>query len=140
MSGHKRPSLTEQEKQIIQTLTAEGRSPNYISKEIGRSRNTVTKYLQSSPSVLEKIQEQREDLAEQFKSLAQRLVVSITDADIQKSSALQRLTGAGICVDKSRLLENLSTSNQAVIILNVPDTPEQYRAMCEARKKANEDE
>jgi hypothetical protein len=138
MAGHKKPALTEQEKQTIQTLTAEGRSPNYISKAIGRSRNTITKYLCSSPSIDEEIQEIRKNLANEFRQLSfEALELARQKERLDKMSSYQLAGIAKISLDGARLEEGQSTNNQAIIVLRVPDSREEYEAMLKERAEKN---
>jgi hypothetical protein len=47
--------------------------------------------------------------------IQERIIHTLTDADIKKASMLQRVTAAGILYDKERLERGQSTSNQASV-------------------------
>lgn len=54
--------------------------------------------------------------------MQRRLLVSIDDDDIQKTPAIQRITGAAILFDKERLERGQSTSNTLSVTLSGPLT------------------
>lgn len=132
--------LTVEELEKVKTLYASGVTPHAIAQQLGRSQHTIQKALDSK-GVLEEVKEIRKDLISKFENLAEQLIDSIKPADIEKASMLQRVTASGIAIDKSRLLSNQSTSNEAhFIVLNVPDTPEQYKKMLIERQVRRKDD
>ena len=104
----KRMDFIEQEKSKV--LRATGKTYHAIAQDLGRSPHTIKKYVEQ-PSAKEEIRELKADLADQFEDLAHRLLESITQTDIEKLNAYQRTIGAGIAVDKMRLLREESTEN-----------------------------
>jgi len=123
-------SLSIEELEKVKLLYASGETTHAIAQKLGRSQHTIQKAIQKE-GVLDDVKEIKKSLIEKFENLADRLIESITQADIEKSTMLQRVTASGIAIDKSRLLSNQSTSNEAhVIILNVPNTEAEYKIMC----------
>jgi len=131
--------MNTEEIERAKTLKASGLSIHQIALTLKRDDKTIKKCL-ATPEAIEQVKEIKKDLISKFENLADKLIDSIKPADIEKSSMLQRVTASGIAIDKSRLLSNQSTSNEAVIILQVPDTKEEYLRMKEARKKMLEGE
>ena len=105
--------LTLQEQEKVKTLSASGKTPHSIAKELNRSPHTIRRYL-SCPEASTQIQEIKEELASMFEELGKRMLTSITDEDIQKINAYQRTISAGISTDKMRLLKGQSTENLAI--------------------------
>ncbi|MBW2543948.1 MAG: hypothetical protein JRD43_00470 [Deltaproteobacteria bacterium] len=103
-------SLTLKEMQRAKTLLALGNTYNAVAVEMGRDPKTIKKYA-VDPYVAVEIIETKKQLADQFKELAERLLDSISDEDIQKINAYQRTVAAGIATDKMRLLREQSTEN-----------------------------
>lgn len=106
--------LTVDEREQIVLLTAEGRTPNYIGKALGRDRKTVVAAL-GKPATAELVEGKRADLADMYEDLTRRMMNSITDEDICKINAYQRMVASGIATDKARLLRGQSTVNLAAI-------------------------
>ncbi len=106
--------LTLEEKEQIALLAAEGRTPNWIGKALSRDRKTVLTALQK-PETAELVEAKRADLADMYESMTRRLIDSITDNDIDKISAYQRVISSGVCTDKMRLLRGQSTVNLAAV-------------------------
>lgn len=104
------PPLSIQEKEKVKVLSASGKTPHSIAKELSRSPHTIKRYL-SCPEASRQIQEIKEELGDFFEDLAKRMITSITDQDIKKINAYQRTVSAGISVDKLRLLKDESTEN-----------------------------
>lgn len=57
----------------------------------------------------------QERITAKYEQLAERMVDSITDEDISKINAYQRIVAAGISTDKARLISNKSTMNIAMM-------------------------
>jgi len=119
--------LTTEEKEQIAILTAQGRTPNYIGKALTRDRKTVAAALEK-PETAELVEAKREDLADMYEDMTRRMINSITDEDITKINAYQRMVASGIATDKARLIRGQSTVNLAAIYSlalenrNKPDT------------------
>ena len=64
---------------------------------------------------VERVEVIREELADRYDELHHRLLDSITDTDIQKINAYQRIVSCGIITDKVRLLRGQATENHLVI-------------------------
>jgi hypothetical protein len=108
--------LSGEEKERAALLHASGKTGNAIGKALGRNRRTVQKFL-DKPETRAQVGIQREELALLFDDIAQRTLDGVTAADIEKASLLQKLTSAGISVDKALLLRGQGTSAIDVHVL-----------------------
>jgi IS30 family transposase len=102
--------LSLEEKEKIKTFYAIGKSYNSIGRGLNRSPHTIKRYL-LCPEAQEQVEVIKKELADMYEELARRMLISITDEDVQKISAYQRVIASGISVDKMRLLRDLSTEN-----------------------------
>ena len=112
----KKTPLTESEKERAKVLHAGGKSPNAIAKSLGRNRRTVAKFL-DKPEVRQQVNIQREELAQMFDTVAHRVVSSVSDKDVERASLVQKLTSAGIAVDKASMLRGESPGPLNVHVL-----------------------
>ena len=98
-------------------LSASGETPSRIGKSLGRSHHTVEKFLRQ-PEIQQQVDVQREELAKMFDAITDRTLRGVTDEDIRKSSLLQKMTAAGIGIDKAMLLRNqvAPTINVSVLL------------------------
>lgn len=101
----KRSPLTETERERAKVMNAGGATGNAIAKTIGRNRRTVQRFL-DLPATREQVGVQREVLAGMFDEVAYRTVAGVSDKDIEKANLVQKLTSAGIAVDKAAMLRN----------------------------------
>jgi len=118
--------LTLVEKDQIALLTADGLTPNAIGKRLQRDAKTVRAAL-LKPETVVLVKEKKAELADAYEQLAQRFLSSITDEDITRINAYQRMVSSGIATDKMRLLRDQSTSNVSLLsrlIDEAPDLPE----------------
>lgn len=99
------------EKQQCKILKATGHTNHAIGKEIGRSLATVRSCVEE-PSAKAEIGELKKNLADKFENLTERLLDSIDDSEVEKMSGYQRIVGAGISVDKTRLLRGEADDDQ----------------------------
>ena len=102
--------LAFKEIQALQILRASGLTYNAIAEQINRSPKTIKKAC-LNPVIASEIKEIQEELADAYEGLSRRILESITQEDIQKLNAYQRMIAAGIATDKMRLLRNESTEN-----------------------------
>lgn len=109
-------SLTVEEVAKAKSFAALGYSTRHIARELQRSPHTVARLLKT-PEVIAEVSTQKLELSDLFEKLTRETLESITMADIQDASLLQRVTSAGIMVDKTRLLRGESTSNVDVHLL-----------------------
>lgn len=107
---HNSTPLTLQEQEKAKTLSASGKTPHSIAKELNRSPHTIKRYL-SCPEAQGEIQVIKQELADMYEILARRMIDSIADKDIEKINAYQRTLSSGIAIDKMRLLRDQSTEN-----------------------------
>lgn len=107
--------MTVDEKEKIKTLYASGESYRAIARAMGKAPNTIKHYLKSSPAVMVEVAEKKKDLIVLYEGLAERMVTSISDKDIEKINALQRTIASATAVDKMRLLRGESTDNIGLI-------------------------
>src|SRR5215472_5540369 len=95
--------LTDEERERAKLLHASGKSPNYIATGMGRSHHTLQRFL-SKPETREQVQIQREELAGMFDQVAHGIVSRVTDEDVTKANLVQKMTSAGIAIDKAAML------------------------------------
>lgn len=98
------------EKQKAKVLKATGATNFAIGQELGRSNHSI-KACTSTPEAIVEISAFKVQLADLFENLAERLLNSITDVDIEKLNALQRTVSSGIAVDKMKLLRRESNND-----------------------------
>lgn len=106
--------LTLEEKTHIKTLRAAGKSYCAIARETGRTKETIKKYAEK-PEAQAEIAATQSKLADDYESLARRMITSISDDDIHKINARDRTVSAGIATDKMRLLREQSSANVSLI-------------------------
>jgi hypothetical protein len=111
-----RSPLSDGEKEKAKLLHASGKSIFAVARALGRSPHTVTKFLRT-PEVARQVGIQRGELAALFDGITERTLRGVTDEDIRKSSLLQKMTAAGISIDKALLLRGQATSTVDVHIL-----------------------
>src|SRR6516225_12261129 len=107
--------LTNEEKQQITTLSADGWPGYRIAKHLSRSPHTIRRYL-NQPEVMAEVRDEKQELAVLYREKARACVTAIDADKISKSSALQLATAAGICTDKALLLAGKPTVNVAVLL------------------------
>lgn len=112
--------LTTEQKQHAVTLAAAGYAPSRVAKTMGKSRLMVKRHLEE-PETIVKVEDERAQLVEIYRSKAVECAVGITADKIQKSSALQLATASGICLDKSLLLSGQPTSIHVHALIDVLD-------------------
>jgi len=95
--------LSAEEQERAKVMHAGGATPNKIATSMNRSHHTLQKYLRR-PEVQQVVGVQREELAGMFDSVAFRVVDSVSDEDVKKANLVQKMTSAGIAVDKAALL------------------------------------
>ncbi len=100
----------------IKVLKASGLSYYAVAKKVGREPKTVKRCCMD-PRNAEEIKDIQRELASYFEDLSMRLITSISDEDIERLNAYQRIISAGISVDKLRLLRNESTQNLAIDVV-----------------------
>jgi len=108
-----------EEKQKINTLFASHESYRSIGKKLGKAPNTIKYYLKSSPAIMEEVKEKEQEVADMFEDVARLSLGSITIKNIEASSMLQRVTAAGIAVDKFQLLRGKPTAINVGVLLDV---------------------
>ncbi len=111
-------TLTLKEKEIMKTLSASGKTDHAIAMDMNRSPHTVKRYLQC-PEARESIETIKQELVVVYENIARRMLDSITDEDIQKISAYQRVISSGIAIDKMRLLKESAPPEKVDIAYNI---------------------
>src|SRR5271157_494783 len=112
----KRSPLSPEEQEKAKILYASGKTIHAVAQSLGRSAHTLKKFL-CKPEIVKEVGIQREELATMFDAITHRTLSGVTDEDIRKSSLLQKMTAAGISIDKALLLRGQATSNIDVRIL-----------------------
>jgi hypothetical protein len=95
--------LTEIEKEKAKVLHAGGKTVHAVARSLARSPGAIKKFL-NKPEVRQQVGVQREELAAMFDSVAHRSLAGVTSSDIEKANLVQKLTSAGIAVDKAAML------------------------------------
>lgn len=101
-----------EEREAIKLQLAAGKSISAVSRNMGRSRDTVSRVKQRHESDIQEIQAR---LADKFLDTAERALTHITDEKLQTANARDLGILSGVMVDKSRLLSGESTQNVAVL-------------------------
>lgn len=94
-----------------------------IARTVGCTRANVTTVLSTflanhSEADLRQYQESQADV---FDALAMRLLSSVTPSKIDKTPAVQAITGAAILIDKARLVRGQATGINVNVLLDVVD-------------------
>lgn len=110
--------LTPEEQEKAKLLHASGRSVWAVATILGRSLHTLAKFLRT-PEVARQVNVQREELAALFDDIAHKTLTGVSDEDVRKASLLQKLTAAGIAVDKGLLLRGQPTGIDVHILMDV---------------------
>lgn len=128
-----KPPLTLQEKEEIKTLLASGLTYHAVAQRVNRDPKTVKSYA-LQPEAQIGIEEQKQELADKFEDMAHRMLDSVTETDIEKLSAYQRVLSSGIATDKMRLLRDQSTENISIqsVAVHLHQALEQHRAQRQA--------
>jgi hypothetical protein len=114
----RKPGLTLDEKQKIKSLSALGKTNHAVAVEISRDPKTVKKFVEN-PETAAEITEIKHELITLFDDLAHRMLTSISEADIEKLSAYQRVISSGICTDKSHMLRGeYAGKEKPLVIIN----------------------
>jgi hypothetical protein len=109
--------LTLPEIERAKALSALGKSYRAIGAELHRSDHSIKRVLTCSPEVVAEVLAIKRNLADSFEGLAERMVSSITDADILKLDAYKRTLSGAIATDKAQLLKGLPTGIIGVEVL-----------------------
>lgn len=104
------PGMTLEEKEKAKVLFADGETYSSIARTLKRSPHTVKAYL-VKPDVKDEVEAVKQNLADFYENMAHRMLSSITDEDIKKINAYQRVVSSGISTDKMRLLRGEATQN-----------------------------
>ncbi len=113
MSKETSKGLSLKEKETIKVLHADGESFNSIAVKLKRSPHTIKAFL-TQPGVMGEVAELKVELSEIYESLSRRMLESITDLDITKINAYQRVIASSAATDKMRLLRDKSTANFSI--------------------------
>ena len=111
-----RSPLTTEEQEKAKILYASGKTVYATARALGRVPPTLKRFLRA-PEIAKEISIQREELANLFDAITQRTLRGVTDEDIRKSSLLQKMTSAGISIDKALLLRGQATSTVDIHVL-----------------------
>ena len=106
--------LTTAEKEQIKVLVASGKSYHATAKELKRCPKTIKSFV-TKPEAQMAVVKIKEELSGMFENTAKRMIASITNEDIGKINAYQRVISAAAATDKMRLLKNQSTHNMDVM-------------------------
>ena len=95
--------------------------PSIIAGKVGCSPANVTDVLKryAKATSIEELRDFQANQGDIFDVLAHRTLASITDEDISKAPLVQRITGAAILIDKSRLVRGQPTSLHVHALMDV---------------------
>ena len=100
----------------VKALLSSDNTAYQVSKKTGISHQTVMRIKRDpniiAPAELDII---KRSMTGNMMLVADRITNSIDDDTIQNASLLQRVTSAGILIDKSRLMSNESTANVSML-------------------------
>lgn len=100
---------------IIQTLQAKKFSQTQISKILNITPQYLSTLVHSDSVDINYTDSIREEIRKAvLKTIADMIVYSISEQDLQKASLQQKVTSAAILIEKYRLLEDKSTQNISV--------------------------
>jgi hypothetical protein len=100
-----RSPLSPDERERVKVLAASGKSTHAVAKILDRSPHTVKKFLRQ-PETARQVGVARETLAGMFDDVAHRTLAGVSDEDVKKASLLQKMTSAGIAIDKAAMLRD----------------------------------
>ena len=115
--------LTTAEKEQIKVFIASGKSYHATGKELKRCPKTIKSFV-IKPEPQMAVAKIKEELSGMFENTAKRMIASITNEDINKINAYQRVISAAAATDKMRMLKNQSTNNIDLISQTVKDLEE----------------
>lgn len=113
MSKETIKGLSLKEKETIKVLHADGETFNSIAVKLKRSPHTIKAFLML-PEVKGEVTQIKAELSEMYETLSRRMLESITDLDITKINAYQRVIASSAATDKMRLLRDKSTANFSI--------------------------
>jgi predicted DNA-binding protein YlxM (UPF0122 family) len=111
------PQKLNVQKAIQQKM--QGMNNSEIAKSQNVSRNTVSRMLKPILEQLadpETIEYYRKEQAQILDGLAAKTVAAISDDKLENASFRDLCVGAGILIDKSRLIQGQSTSNSSIML------------------------
>lgn len=132
-----RERLNTEEKAKITTLAADGQRPGRIAKVVQRSPHTVRKFLQE-PEAQRQVEDEKQKLAERYRTEARRILDSISDKDIERASLQQKSISSGVLLDKSLLLAGEATSINVTVLLDAVRAVKEHRRAQEAQQSPQE--
>jgi len=124
-------------------LKAATEHPELTTREIAKladcDHSNVVRTLQRYEIDHTNVEAFKEHRGEILAGMQERIIKSITEADIKAMPVGQRLMGFGIIYDKERLERGQSTSNSVNLNVDVQDTRyRQYAGIGEQRKEPND--
>jgi hypothetical protein len=109
--------LKEEEKQEI--ITTALTNPNLTQDQIGAltnvDRSTVSRLLADYRIVKDNVDFYKENRADIFAGIQQKILTGITDAELQKAPVQVKMMALGVIYDKERLERGQSTENIGLI-------------------------
>lgn len=93
------------------SLIQRGMSQSQIASAYKRSKQAISQWKQYHADEIYRLLQPDSYLALKFKDISITTLDSISQKDLEKASYLQKMTAAGIAVDKYRLLSSQSTAN-----------------------------
>lgn len=93
--------------QIID-LVSQGKSYREVARIVGCTKDTAKRYCDK---YYDRISHNKKAYAKKYSDMSMRLLDAVDAEDVRKASLSQKILGAGLMLDKSRLLLDQSTAN-----------------------------
>lgn len=113
-----------EEKTKAAALLASGMTPNAVGKVLGRDPKTI-RSLAGKPETQIQVADFTERFAGKLEATAERILDSVTQADIEKASLKDRAVSLGIFHDKARAARGQSVGANVSILFQVSERAEE---------------
>lgn len=125
-----RPSGYSGQKNIdrdkVVALRRKGLSMREIAKILGCSQQAIFYHLHQAGADQEQIDSYKANRADYLAALQLRMLSSLSPADVAKMPGGSRVLAACQLYDKERLERGKTTNNTAMLVLQIPDTRDEY--------------
>jgi predicted transcriptional regulator len=107
-----RTKATIERAEVVRELRDKGLSYREIGEHLGVGRITVRKDLVSvGAGAVKEMEEYTKNRLLVWKTTEKRLIDALTEEKLERANAVQLMTGAAICFDKTRLIEGKATTH-----------------------------
>jgi hypothetical protein len=116
----KTKQITTKKQELIMAIQAS--NPDFtqleIAQQAGTSQSYVAEVLQKYNIIKKDLDDYKEHKINILQGLQQRIISSISDADIQKASLQQKVVGMGVIEDKLTDLQGRDKTTMPLVIIN----------------------